>query len=199
MRKKLIINKGDKYRRLTIIKEIINKGRRKFLCKCDCWNIKTIKLENIRSWISNSCWCYKKEITIIANTTHWMYWTKIYWVYAWIKRRCENKNVKNYNRYWWRWIKCEWNSFEEFYKDMWDSYEEWLTIDRINNNWNYYKENCRWATYKEQARNTRKTLFYKWRAVREWCEELGLNFSTFYTRKNVQWLSIEESLFYNRF
>lgn len=74
-----------------------------------------------------------------------------------INRRCNNPKSKDYKYYWWRWIKCEWKSFDEFYKDMWDSFREWLTIDRIDTNWNYCKSNCRRATRAEQAHNTRQT------------------------------------------
>ena len=128
---------------------------------CVCW-----KERNIYSWheIPFSCWCTKK------NIKHWLSlkWKKpprIYSVFSTIKYRCNNKNSKSYYIYWWRWIKCLRKDFIEFYKDMWDTYKEWLSIDRINVNWHYCKENCRWSTRKEQAnnkrRNTQKNIIYK--------------------------------------
>ncbi len=51
------------------------------------------------------------------------------------------------------------NSFSDFYKDMGDR-PQGKTIDRINNNMGYYKENCRWATLSEQAQN--KTTSFHW-------------------------------------
>jgi len=86
-----------------------------------------------------------------------MYKKILYSCYYNILQRCNNTNNKRYKNRWWRWIKCEWGSFEEFYKDMWSYYKKWLSIDRKDNDWNYSKDNCRWATYKEQAINRRTT------------------------------------------
>ena len=63
------------------------------------------------------------------------------------------------------------------------------TIDRIGNNGNYSKENCRWATYKEQCRNTRKNRLITYRGqtmcLQEWCEDLGVAQSTLWNRLYV--------------
>lgn len=80
-----------------------------------------------------------------------------------IKQRCNNKNYNKFKYYGWRWIKCEWSSFEEFKNDMYESFlthckefwEKQTTIDRIDVNWNYCKNNCRWATFIEQNNNKR--------------------------------------------
>lgn len=90
-----------------------------------------------------------------------------------IKGRCTCKTDKRRNQYWWRWIKCERESIEDFIIDMWPSFEKhvkeyWLsetTIDRMDVNWNYCKENCRRATWKEQWKNRRKCrqFDYNWK------------------------------------
>lgn len=76
-----------------------------------------------------------------------------------LKRRCNNPKDIRYYRYWWRWIKCCWETFKDFKKDMWQSFlehigEYWVwrkncQIDRINNDGNYCKSNCRWVTAKQ--------------------------------------------------
>ena len=78
---------------------------------------------------------------------HWMTWTRFNNIFRWIKARCNIKSHPSYKNYWWAWIRCLWNSFEEFKNDMYDSYikhvekfwEKNTTIDRIDYNWNYCK------------------------------------------------------------
>lgn len=65
--------------------------------------------------------------------------------------RCYNKNQQNYERYGGAGIRVcpEWHDVEQFRRDMGDP-PEGLTLDRIDPTKNYSKDNCRWATVKEQ-------------------------------------------------
>lgn len=136
------------------------------------------------------------------HKTHWKCHLRIYRIYYDMARRCKNPNRVEYLNYWWRWIICEWINFEDFYNDMIESYlnhiqihwEENTSIDRIDNDWNYCKENCKWSNRFIQWRNKRNNLIYEWKCLSEWCYDLWLNYKKIWQRvKRLNW-SFEKSL-----
>lgn len=155
-------------------------------CKCVCWLIKDVNIWHMIRWATKSCWCVNKISLITKQTNltkknlyqilysekHLLSKTTFYHKYSHAKSRCENENCERYKSYWWRWIKFEWSCFEDFYHDMYSSYRQHIkefwendtTLDRIDVNWNYCKENCRWATRYEQRNNTQKSkkIEYDW-------------------------------------
>jgi len=190
MWKQAIIKDWTKFWNIIIIKEATPVIRhRRFECECICWKTIIVYLSNIRKNPNRSCGCRNK-----GNTTHWLSKTRFWNTYRGITQRCKDKSQDNYYLYWGRGIKCEWDTFEEFYEDMWGSYKKWLTIDRLDNNWNYCKLNCKWSTMKEQARNKRNTLKYKWRCVQYWIEELWITRGYFEYRRYRKKLSVKKSL-----
>lgn len=114
-------------------------------------------------------------------------------------RRCHLACAREYHRYGWRGIRvCErWRaSFDAFLEDMGPA-PNGRELDRIDNDGNYEPSNCRWATRREQVRNTRRstrlTGFGKTMNLVDWAEEYGMNKVTLLGRLR-KGLSLEDAV-----
>jgi hypothetical protein len=178
--KKVKISKGDKYGMLTIIKEVgKTKETRNVKCRCECGNVCIKNINKIRSGWTKSCGCLNKKIIKERSTTHGLSGSPEYRIWRSMKERCALKKNKSFHRYGGRGIAVckEWtDSFARFYSDM-GEHPQGMTLDRIDNNGNYCKENCRWTTKLEQANNTRRNVFYKGKTLAQWSRELGGNYN----------------------
>lgn len=147
-------------------------------CRCECGTILELTTGYLREPKLRHCGC--KYVN--WSTTHSMSNTRIYRIWCAMISRCHNPNVRNYTNYGGRGITVcdEWrNSFETFYDDMIDGYSDDLSIDRINNNGDYIKENCKWSTRIEQSRNTRNNSWHTIDGItkckNDWATELGIS------------------------
>lgn len=112
-----------------------------------------------------------------------------YHIWKGMKNRTTNPNASDYSRYGARGIKVceEWlNSFEMFYEDMGFCPKN-FTLDRIDPNGNYCKENCRWASKEQQAKNRGNfniqiTYNNKTQVLTDWAKEYGIKYTTLYQR-----------------
>lgn len=166
---------GHRFGRLYVIKRLPNKGEQLYyLCKCDCGKEKEVAAKHLRSGATTSCGCYVRELNTKHNLSH----TRLYKIYDHIKRRCYSKT--DHSKYYkdkgitmcQEWLE----SFENFYNwSIHNGYKDNLTIDRIDTNGNYCPENCRWASRKEQSRNTTRNIKLQGICQSEWCELLGVN------------------------
>ena len=165
----------------------INPSRKhiKWDCVCDCGNYASVRLNALRSGGTISCGC-----AMVGNIKHGMKYTKEYNAWLNIKSRCININNPEYKNYGGRGISvCEsWiNSFEEFYKDMGKKPIS-TSIDRIDNNQGYSKENCKWSDNKTQSRNKRNNRFYEINGIRmiisDWAKRNNIGFSSMNQRIN---------------
>ncbi|MGT3716950.1 hypothetical protein ACPA2G_11035 [Staphylococcus aureus] len=148
------MNKGDKYNRLTAVKEIDN---RKWLFRCICGNEKVISKYDVQKGHTKSCGCLQKENTSKAKRTHGDTDSRLYYIWENMRKRCYKPNSDRYKNYGARGITIcdDWkNNYSNFYKWAYSNgYNDNLTIERIDINGNYEPSNCTWITMKDQAKN----------------------------------------------
>jgi len=143
--------------------------------------------------------------------THGQYGTKVYSAWNGLKNRCLNPNAPYYHRYGGRGIKvCKrWaDSFSCFFEDM-GTPDEWLSIDRIDNDGHYscgkceeclrlgWPKNCRWATDGEQTSNSTSSRVLVHNGISDsivgWARRLGHNVNVLRSRLFLGW-SVEQTL-----
>lgn len=186
---KIIDLAGKHFGKLLVLKYV---GQDKahnalWLCRCDCGNEKVISTKNLlhsnKHSGTKSCGCLVAENHV---SLHNKSQTRIYRIWQRMKARCYNQNDKHYEYYGGRGITIcdEWkDDFQCFYDwSMSNGYTDRLTIDRIDSNGDYTPSNCRWATRKQQANNTRQNRYLTYNGktltAKQWSEELGINYST---------------------
>lgn len=109
-----------------------------------------------------------------------------------MRSRCNNPKAPKYPAYGGSGISvCErWEVFANFLEDMGER-PAGTTLDRINGELGYFKENCRWATTKVQQRNIKRNVFLtlrgKTQCIKDWAEELGIDPMTLKYRVKQGW------------
>ena len=151
-------------------------------CMCECGNVVVIVNSNLGNG-TVSCGCYFRNVASKHSTTHG-YSSKrstkprriLLQCWYGMNNRCKNQRVANYPDYGGRGIRVLWLTFEAFLDDMAASWKPGLSLDRIDNDGHYCKENCRWATRREQARNTSRNRIFEVNGIKACAKDLGLHF-----------------------
>lgn len=180
---------SKKYGRLTVKEYAGNDKWRAamYLCECECGNKVTIRGEHLRSGHTESCGCLHSE----RSRKHGLRKNRLYSIWNTMINRCTNQERKGSHLYVGRGIKVceEWEDITNFIKWAEPGYREGLTLDRKDNNGDYEPDNCRWATPKEQARNTRRNINILHngavKTLAEWAEISGIKYATLLYRHHL--------------
>lgn len=169
-------------------------------CQCSCGNPTVVDGRHLRDGKIRSCGCAQSSWMSARFSTHGMTETVEYKTWCGIKRRCYNVNERSYSRYGGRGIRMSdsWrNSFESFFADMGPRPSAKHSIDRIDNDGPYSKENCRWTDAGQQAANRRDNLNLTMGdltfSLSEWSRRTGIKAATIKYRIRSGW-SIDRAL-----
>lgn len=195
---------GKKFNRLTLISFMgMKDGRQQWMCKCDCGTPKISDVHSMVAGHTGSCGCLAKEVLTSRSTIHGLCRRgKIHPLYVCWQRmtdRCRNIHSKDYPDYGGRGISvCErWQCFENFVSDMGHLWRRGLTIERKDNNLGYCPDNCRWATFREQALNKRTSRLLTHDGITlnliTWERRTGISHRTIGRRLKDGW-SVSEAL-----
>ena len=143
------------------------------------------------SWRSRCKDCIKTKQRMRAP--EYVSWTGM-------RQRCTDKNCPSYKNYGGRGISFspEWNDYEQFFRDMGPRPEKHYSLERINNDLGYSKENCCWARKEVQNRNKRDNVQIEFMGlsmpIRTWAIKVGINPKTLYSRITRYGWPIERAL-----
>lgn len=197
---------GTRFGRLTVVTLADRRKKAwRWLCRCDCGNERIVWQSHLTAGRTLSCRCLAREVTRARSITHGCSPVKRatpeYRTWNYIITRCENPKSKNYPDYGGRGIRIcpAWReSFETFLADVGPRPSAGHSIDRYPDvNGHYEPGNVRWATKKQQMRNTRRsrmlTLNGREQCIAAWSEELNLSQDVIGARLQRGW-SDEQTL-----
>jgi hypothetical protein len=174
-------------------------GKRYWICRCDCGQIRSIVANTLFSGKSRSCGCSHYTRGRLSGTPEYNIWRAMI-------NRCYRSTTNHFNHYGGRGIcVCERyrNSFRAFLDDLGDRPRPGLSLDRINTLGNYSCGKCeqcqqnhwpcniRWATSEQQVRNYASNLWFTHNGttmiLKDWAAHVGIKYSTLYKRVKDGW------------
>ncbi len=192
-----MIQPGDKFSKLTVVERAVGeekwKRRAFYNCSCECGKSVVVRGDSLVTGNTKSCGCHFLEKVSTAGGLSAKHESE-YKIWLGIIDRCTNRNHAKFKDYGARGIivSAEWLlSFEIFLKDIGERPSISHSVDRIDVNGNYSKENCRWALPHEQINNRRCTILIEINGVKTPLGELvkkhGLDYRTVFFRYKKGW------------
>lgn len=169
---------GKKFNNLTVIEFAYKKNNTGYWkCKCDCGNETIVMRGNLPKTLSCGC-------KITTNKYRGKFNPKLGHAYYNMRKRCNNPKNKSYKHYGGKGIKIcsKWDTLEGFLDDMMPTYKDGLTLDRIDVNGDYCKENCRWVDRKVQNNNKTTNVYVSYKGenltIAQLCDKYKLIYET---------------------
>lgn len=140
---------GKRFGKLVVLElDHKTKGVTFWLCRCDCGKMSVVRRSGLLGGTS-SCGCRE------GKYSHGLSKTRLYRIWCGLMSRLFDESSVNYKDYGGRGITCPetWRTIEGFIEEMGPSYIDGFSIERIDPNGNYCKENCEWIPKGEQPFN----------------------------------------------
>lgn len=200
---------GQRFGRWTVLRRADHNNQFNkvlWVCRCDCGNEAEVPAATLRNGTSQSCGCRQADISSARMIKHGQSTTRLYHIWAAMKKRCHNPKTRNFADYGGRGITvcAEWETFEPFCEwAIQTGYDEnaptgEYTLERINNDDGYSPDNCRWATKKEQGNNKRNNrmvvAFGETKTLSQWADEYKIPYANVYSRIAVSGWDAEKAL-----
>lgn len=185
---------GQRFGKLMVVSEAPRRGENKaYLCRCDCGAEKSVNVYSLLNGTSKGCMsCSHTKSDKWSNPAY----RRIYATWMNMRARCYRDTHPHYKDYGARGIHIEWQSFDDFFADM-GLRPAGKSLDRIDNDGNYSKANCRWATSTQQTRNKRTTKLVEFEGricpLIELTDRFGARFGRVRKRLILGW-SLEKAL-----
>ena len=162
-----------------------------WMCVCSCGKSCRVRSDLLRQNITRSCGCLRAETRGNLKHGHSFPPSPEYIIWQGMMQRCADLANEGYGGR--GIIVCdEWRDFSKFLEDMGARPSPMHSLDRFpDQNGNYEKSNCRWATPKQQQRNTRSNIVIEFRGVEmlfiEAVEMAGVSYHRAWQRMKRGW------------